>query len=345
MATLEELQAQRQTILAEIKKRGGKESAPGYVKRLEAVESQIRSARGGKPAAASQPLPVGKNGRINPVAAPKQVYESELDDTAKTFDMMNPSYTDLGGNTRNVTRNPDGTVSVNESRGAGGAAFDAFMRTALGGVSAPNFDGAPGILTDNDLMATRQGAFDTLYSQGTKNLDRNKAREREDLQQELANRGIPYEPGADPEKSAYARAMRDLDERYDARYDDAELAANAGADARLSTLSGINATARDAFMNSALAKSNWGLDAAGKAAGTMSTAYSSSLPGYAGGSQNTTDNLLALINSASDAELARYGISSDMKVKLRQLAMQGRGGGSSSNNDPIIGGAAPGFGV
>lgn len=55
MASLEELQAQRQRILAEIKRRGGKEKAPNYVKQLETVEAQIRTAKGAAESATATP--------------------------------------------------------------------------------------------------------------------------------------------------------------------------------------------------------------------------------------------------------------------------------------------------
>lgn len=58
MATLSELQAQRTRILNEIERRGGKAKAPGFVDQLNAIDAQIRTARG--TASAAQPAPAAQ---------------------------------------------------------------------------------------------------------------------------------------------------------------------------------------------------------------------------------------------------------------------------------------------
>lgn len=54
---------------------------------------------------------------------------------------------------------------------------------------------------------------DAVFAKLTRNMDRDKAREREQLQQELYNRGIPL----DANDKQYAAQMGALDERYDAQ--------------------------------------------------------------------------------------------------------------------------------
>jgi hypothetical protein len=53
---LEDLQKQRQNILAEIRRRGGEAKAPNYAKQLKDIEGQIRTQRGAAPVA---PGPAG----------------------------------------------------------------------------------------------------------------------------------------------------------------------------------------------------------------------------------------------------------------------------------------------
>lgn len=62
-----------------------------------------------------------------------------------------------------------------------------------------------------DLAADRSRVEDSIFKSLTRNVDRQKGEERNQLEQSLANRGVPIDPN-DPQ---YARAMRDFDERYD----------------------------------------------------------------------------------------------------------------------------------
>jgi len=62
-----------------------------------------------------------------------------------------------------------------------------------------------------DLAADRTRVEDSIFKSLTRNVDRQKGEERNQLEQSLANRGIPIDPN-DPQ---YKTAMRDFDERYD----------------------------------------------------------------------------------------------------------------------------------
>lgn len=109
-----------------------------------------------------------------------------------------------------IVNNAPAEVAVNLDKGMGieGQSLDAATQY-LEGYKPFN---------PNDVSQT--GAFedygnrvnDAVFSKLTRNMDRDKAREREQLQQELYNRGIPL----DANDKQYSAQMGALDERYDA---------------------------------------------------------------------------------------------------------------------------------
>lgn len=113
MADLAALQAQRQQLLAEIQRRGGRDQAPGFVKQFEAVSAQIRQLRGGAdPAASNQPA-IATDYK-NPAQAfgdEQKIAEYEAD---RQIGYNNPNISGpLGGQT--VTKNPDGSVRLDQT--------------------------------------------------------------------------------------------------------------------------------------------------------------------------------------------------------------------------------------
>lgn len=68
-----------------------------------------------------------------------------------------------------------------------------------------------------DLLADRQRMEEEAYNRATRTFGRDKAREMEDYERTMFNRGISL----DPRNDQYAKGMQDLNERWDARYDDA----------------------------------------------------------------------------------------------------------------------------
>lgn len=71
--------------------------------------------------------------------------------------------------------------------------------------------------TTGDMVADRRRIEDQVFQSLTRNLKRDKGEELEQLEQTLHNRGVPL----DPNNPLYAKAIRDLNERYDTREADA----------------------------------------------------------------------------------------------------------------------------
>ena len=249
MATLEELQAQRTRILAEIKRRGGEAKAPGFAKQLAETEQQIRSMRGSTPAQAPGATPTFPD-QINTVNEGMQADIKAADLTAnKQTQLNNPNVTNPFGS-QTVTRDDQGNVTLNQTLhpkqqrvvDAGTRLSEQGLNTAINRLSSngmsenwnPNLTPRQdadqyGTLKNNfnpnltqrtlsgDLVADRARIEDQVFANLTRNLERDRSRDRNELEQSLANRGIPIDPN-DPQ---YQRAMQSLDERYDARADQA----------------------------------------------------------------------------------------------------------------------------
>lgn len=197
--------------------------------------------------------------------------------------------------------------------------MDEWLDQQFANLGELDLTGAPAILNGEDLNASRQGVYDSIYAQQTKNLDRNRARDLEAQKQELADRGIPINFGGE---DLYSKSIGAVNERYDTLSQDAANAANVGADQSLANLAQTNKLANDSFMQGVTAKYGSKLDAI-----------------TAGLSRYGIDQQAA--EAAKDRALQRW-------VTNKQLAGRGGGGRSSgggSSNSPIIGGVAPGFGV
>lgn len=106
------------------------------------------------------------------------------------------------------------------------------------GAAAPEVPGA----SEADITEAR----DAAYNYTTQYYAKDKAQEMEDKKQELANRGIPYDP--DP-NSLYGRSLQELDRKYQGMYDQAgNLAISQGNDI-MTARSTAGATAHQAFMD------------------------------------------------------------------------------------------------
>lgn len=293
---------------------------------------------------------INPNGTINQPGTQAELDARRNEDFKKSFNASNPDETDAYGNTVHNEIDPvTGKVTRTTTQGSSGKALTSFIDSYFANNKPLDLSGAPQVLTDNDLQSTRQGAYQSLYDQSTRNFARDKSRELEESKQELANRGIPFDP-ADP-NSAYGRVVGAVDDKYH-QYDlDAQNLAQTGADQRLATLVGANATARDSFINSATQQYNSGLNTAAQAANIYGTTFApNSFAGYKGGSINSTDDLLTLAQTASNSELAAIGLDQDRILKLKQLAIQKQalnkptgGGGNSGSSDSgfLIAGEAP----
>lgn len=253
-----------------------------------------------------------KTGAVDPNIATKTVTDAAAADTAANFNMNNPgTQTDTRGNTQQVVRNPDGTISIVQSGGAAAtAANQAFVNAAAGyGSTAP-----------------QEQAFNANYDYLTRHYAVQKQQETEAMKQELANRGIVYDPG-NP-NSAYGQAMKSIDDKYQDAYDQASnqaiqavnqtVSTNVGA---LGTLSGILAQQTPQFTP------------------------------YQGGQSTQGSTLQQLLSTLSSADLAKYQTDKDFQVKIQALAKSGGGGGAKSSGGggtgapTVSGGVAPGFDV
>lgn len=193
-----------------------------------------------------------------------QKYGDKATVMANTFRKNMGPQAQTGGPATDVPRaqNPNKTKKgqAGSNLGAlGKTGVDNFLEGIFQNIQPPDISGAPKILTGDDLAASRQSVYDSIYNQNTKNLERNQQRELEQERQMLAERGIPLNAGGE---DLYSKTIGGVKERYDSLYNDAANQANIGADQSLAVQAGVNKTAHDAFMEEATNKFNAQLDAA-----------------------------------------------------------------------------------
>lgn len=343
--SLAELQAMLTRTQAEIDKRGGAANAPTYASRLQQIQAAISKQPGQAPAGpapgtvpdasgyqpGAQPQPAypdtpfkdpggpinkgtvdPKTGTINPVAASDDTSAAETHDVNTNFQLEHPQLiTDENGNTREITRHADGTVTVKDTAGGISRTFKDLATAA-----AETFNGS----------LSRQRAEEATYGTLTKYYDRDMAREMEDQKQELANRGIPYDPAAaqDPNsKSLYGRTISGIAQRYQGLKDAASQQAILSGNQAYAT----DAAARDSFLNSVVN----GASTFGGHFGPYSNSVSTDT------SQDTKD----ILSLSADAYMKKYGIDQDTYTKKLAIAKSGSGGsggsGSSKAKEPAAG--------
>lgn len=108
----------------------------------------------------------------------------------------------------------------------------------LGGAFNPNLTARYGA---DSLEANRGKVEDAVYKRLTKNVDYRQGLEKQDVEQQLANRGIPY--SNDP-NSQYQQQMKDFNDRYDTIRADAMNSAVVSGGDEYSRNVGINETQR-----------------------------------------------------------------------------------------------------
>lgn len=179
------------------------------------------------------------DGTIDRPKTKEELDAIEKERVDRDFKLAHPDRKDQYGNTIHTVMNPDGSTREEVTQGAQAKAFS---------------DAAAAALTTYDPEADRRGATDAAYGTLTKYYDRDKAREMEDQKQELANRGIPYDPAAaqDPNsKNLYGRTIGGIDQKYQGLKDDAsQKAILAGNEAY-----GVTSSARDNFIKAMTAGS------------------------------------------------------------------------------------------
>lgn len=205
-------------------------------------------------------------------------------------------------------RNAAGKKNTGAGNNNAGAGQDL---TAGKSVNAETGQINPEILDNMPGTSTLQGlsqeARDANYAYITKDYATDKSREMEETRQMLAEQGIPldFTPG-----SKYAKAMESIDRKYQGLYDQAKQQSILTGDNSLSTLTGAQTNLQDSFIR-----------------------------GVTG---------VATVNSGVNAvkteeELMKKKIEED--ARLARMRAAGSGGSGGGSNDPVIGGAAPGFNV
>jgi hypothetical protein len=180
-----------------------------------------------------------------------------------------PVVTGPGGDPVNVTPAEAKKQSENSI-----SAAESYLNELEGKLSPVDLSGAPKLLSDGDIKAERQSVYDSNYQLQTQGVEDQRAHDLEAQKQELANRGIAYNPGTDPNdpsnvNNVYARSINSVNQRFDTRESNAAAAANAAADSSLSTFVGANKTQNDQYLDTARTKYQTELDQLAGGAGAL----------------------------------------------------------------------------
>lgn len=348
----QELMDERSRTLKEIERRGGKAAAPNYAKRLEQIDGALNTMRkaAGVTGAPTEDRPaIQTGGNSTPAVDPgtstgstnttintggsspliPDNISSVIDPKSGTVDLGNAAdvlektkeqdintqfkldqpirMTDQYGNVRVIKRDPTtGEVTITDELGGSGKTFKDLATAA-----ASNWNPQTG----------RKEAEEAAYGTITKYYDRDKERELEAAKQEMANRGIPYNPAAafDPNSNdLYGRTIGAVGERYQSLKDDAQRQAILAGNQAYAT----NTAAQQAFLNAVMQGANQ---------------FSGSWQPYQNQiDASLTDETLDLMKLSADAYMTKYGIDQDTYIKKKQIAAQkssggGSGGGSSES--------------
>jgi hypothetical protein len=256
-------------------------------------------------------------GTINPVKALGAVTEAEAGDIKKNVGLLNPDETDALGNTKKITYGPDGNPIVTIT---GGALSKVVTNKAE--------EMAKGYIDPNTL---RKQGEEAAYNTLTRFYDRDQSREMEEAKQELANRGIPYDPAAanDPNtKNLYGKTIGNIGQRYQTLKDQAAQQAILSGNQIVATQSGVQSTGLNDFI-------------------TAATSTSGNFNPYQGTTTDASQDAKDIIALSADAYMKKYGIDQDTYTKKLAASKSGSSSGSSGgqDNSPIISGGAPGWGV
>lgn len=301
-----ELQAMLTRTKAEIARRGA-----GKAKNFETRLQQIQTALGA--AGVTPPLSesLGPDGNIDLNNAAATQEETRKADEDAQFKLDHPDETDQYGNTVSYSRNPDGSVKRTITQGDTAKKF-----TELATAAASSFHG------DED----RKSAEDATYSTLTQYYDRDQAREMEDQKQELANRGIPYDPAAaqDPNsKNLYGRTIGGISQKWQGLKDDASQKAVVAGNQAYATTS----AARDSFLTAVTSGAN---------------TFGNDFGEYVNRIQKQTGNDdLALLSMSAEQYARLRGLSlseaqskRDDATRRAAIAKSGSGGGGGGSSKP-----------
>lgn len=219
----------------------------------------------------------------------------------------------VGGTPTTGTPTKGGPVNMENVESFLGGIFDNFKM--------PDYSGAPQILSAGDLEKSRLEEENIIYGQETKYNDRNRARDLEERKQELANRGIVYDP-ANPE-SGYSKQVGAVTEQYNEADQMARDKARLGSTNLMATKAATNKTAYDSFIDTATKSFTSQLDAANAGGNILNTLMSK----YG----IDKEEAQAILNRKSSERIAK------MQIDASNRRSGGGGGSGSGAGFEIIG--------
>jgi hypothetical protein len=265
----------------------------GYVTRANRMIERIAGNRKAKGKASEGKIggTVTKDGTIKTGKADTALQAKEQQDVKDNFNLANPNVSvDQWGNEQRITRDPV-TGETRVEQVAGGTA-SAFRDQAL--KAAQSFSGD----------VTRQQAQDAAYGTITKYYERDRARDLEEAKQEMANRGIPYNPAEafNPNsKDLYGRTIGSINERYQGMKDDAQRQAILAGNQGYLT----DATVANNFMNSAT---------------SAAQAYGGNFNPYQGTSTDSSGIAQDVMTLSAQQFMQKYGIDKNAAIAREQMA-------------------------
>lgn len=328
-------------------------------KQLKRIK-ELKAIKAGKSATTEQKQDpaltgvVSTTGTIDPVKAAESVKAAEKSDVATNVGLANPgSETDAFGNKKTTVMNPDGTVTVKSEAGGALKAFTDAATGAIGSIKPLDLSGAP--VVSGGTAEDRKKAEDANYATLTRFYNRDESRDMEASKQELANRGIPFNPNEvynENTTNLYGKTIGGIKQYYDAqRANAANQSIVKGNETMLANTSASN-TANAAFVNAATQQNSGNLAGIQTMVGGANT-FNPNLTPYTATQTDNSKIETDILALSSDAYMKKYGIDQDAYLKKLAIAKQGSSGNSSSGKSsssnssgtPIIGGDAPGFGV
>ena len=247
-------------------------------------------------------------GVVDPLAAEKVLSDKEKQDKIDNFNLNNPkTITDQWGNKFTLTRDPV-TGEITQTAEAGGTAT---KFKSLAEAAASTFNGD----------VSRKKAEEATYGTLTKNFDQQQKRQLEDQKQELANRGISYDPAAtyDPNsQDLYGRTIGGINRSFDDQRTEASRQAILAGNQAYAT----DASARDSFINSAT---------------SAATQFGGNLNPLVGQNTDSSGEAKDILALTAQQYATKYGLSlqeaqskRDDATRRAAIAKSGGGGGGSS---------------
>lgn len=215
MAALEDLQAQRQKIIAEIQRRGGKDKAPGFTKQLNDIDAQIRQAKGGSGIMTEPPtsLPATTEDKFTGLSNDQarainqaetadvslgSIANNQLNQIAQNYSQpIDYSQAPQLAQWNNISGGPQAPTMQSQMPGSAnysgipqmGAAYDPSQGPQLPSVA--DYSQGPGIAGTGNFNDWRQQQIDATTAAFDSRFDSIFSRQQEDLEQKLYNEGVP----------------------------------------------------------------------------------------------------------------------------------------------------------